>query len=262
MSKTIAICNQKGGVAKTTSTYNIATLSAMKGYKTLMIDLDSQASLTISTGAEPLDFEDNIATLFDDMINKKSKSLDVNSAIYPVEGIENLYLIPSIIDLASKETLLNTVTAKESTLKRILEKAIDDFDYIFIDCSPSLGNLTINALSTSDYLVIPTEADYLSYRGLGDLLSVVEDIKELINDKLKVMGIVVTKYESRVKDSNEVLEQLKKKYDILGIIKKSVTVKDGIYAGLPLVVNPKNDIAYEIKNEYEKIFNYIEKYED
>lgn len=260
MSKLIAICNQKGGVAKTTSTYNIATLSAMKGYKTLMIDLDSQASLTISSGAEPLDFEVNIATLFDDMINRKGRILDVNSAIYPVEEIDNLYLIPSIIDLASKETLLNTVTAKELTLKRILEKVIDEYDYIFIDCSPSLGNLTINALSASDYLIIPTEADYLSYRGLGDLLSVVEDVRELINEKLKVMGIIVTKYEARVKDSNDVLEQLESKYDILGIIKKSVTIKDGIYAGLPLVVNPRNEIAKDIKDEYAKIFDFIEEY--
>ncbi|MBU5428416.1 ParA family protein [Tissierella pigra] len=260
MSKIIAICNQKGGVAKTTTTYNIATLSAMKGYKTLMIDLDSQGSLTISTGAEPLDFEINIATLFEEMINKKSKNMDVRSAIYPVEGIENLYLIPSIIDLATKEALLNTVTAKELTLKRILEKVVDDYDYIFIDCSPSLGNLTINALSASDYLIIPTEADYLSYRGLGDLLSVVDDIKELINSKLEFLGVIITKYESRLKDANEVLEHLQSKYDVLGIVKKSVSIKDGIYAGLPLVVSPKNEIAKEIKEEYEKVFNYIENY--
>lgn len=259
MSKIIAICNQKGGVAKTTSTYNLATLSAMKGNKTLMIDLDSQASLTISTGGEPLEFEENIATLFEEMINKKSKKMDVRNAIYPVEEIENLYIIPSIIDLASKETLLNTVTAKELTLKRILEKVIDDYDYIFIDCSPSLGNLTINALSTSDYLIIPTEADYLSYRGLGDLLSVVEDIKELINSKLEFLGVVVTKYETRLKDSNEVLDHLKDKYELLGIVKKSVSVKDGIYEGLPLVVNPKNELAKEIKAEYEKVLEFIEK---
>lgn len=260
MSKIISICNQKGGVAKTTSTYNIATLSAMKGYKTLMIDLDSQGSLTISTGAEPLDFEENIATLFEEIINKKSKRMDVRNAIYPVEGIENLYLIPSIIDLAAKETLLNTVTAKESTLKRILEKVLDDYDYIFIDCSPSLGNLTINALSASDYLVVPTEPDYLSYRGLGDLLSVAEDIKELINSKLEFLGVIITKYEARLKDANEVLEHLKSQYEVLGIIKKSVTIKDGIYSGHPLVVNPKNEIAKEIKDEYEKVFNYIENY--
>lgn len=267
MSKTIAICNQKGGVAKTTSTYNIATLSAIKGYKTLMIDLDSQASLTISTGAEPLDFEENIATLFDDMINKKSKELNVRNSIYEVEGIENLYLIPSIIDLASKEALLNTVTAKELTLKRIIDKIKDDFDYIFIDCSPSLGNLTINALSTSDYLIIPSEADYLSYRGLGDLLSVVEDVKELINDKLEVMGIIVTKHEANTRDGKEVLEQLEKNYNVFGVIKKSVKIKDGIYEGVPLVLNTNKElkdvgIVEEIKDEYKKIFDYIEKYEE
>ena len=260
MSKIISISNQKGGVSKTTSTYNIATLSALKGYKTLMVDLDSQASLTISSGSEPLDYDKNIATLIDDVINKKNKNNNVNEAIYPVESIENLFIIPSIIDLASKETLLNTVTAKELTLKRILDKVKENYDFIFIDCGPSLGNLTINALSASDYLIIPTEADYLSYRGLKDLISVVEDVKELINDKLEFMGIIVTKYESRVKDSNEVLEELEKKYDVLGIVKKSVTVKDGIYAGLPLVVNPKNDIAKEIKAEYAKIFNFIENY--
>lgn len=259
MSKIMAICNQKGGVAKTTSTYNLAALSAMKGYKTLMIDLDSQASLTISTGGDPLDFKVNIATLFDEMINKKSKKIDVRNAIYPVEGIENLYLIPSIIDLATKEALLNTITAKELTLKRILEKVIDDYDYIFIDCSPSLGNLTINALSTSDYLIIPTEADYLSYRGLGDLLSVVDDIKELINSRLEFLGVIVTKFESRLKDSNEVLEHLEGQYDLLGVIKKSVSIKDGIYEGLPLVINPKNEIAKEIKEEYEKVLEFIEK---
>lgn len=258
MSKIIAICNQKGGVAKTTSTYNLATLSAMKGYRTLMIDLDSQASLTISAGKEPLNYEKNIASLFDNIINKETRNLDVKSAIYPIEKIENLSLIPSIIDLATKEALLNTVTAKEFTLKRILDRIIDDFDFIFIDCPPALGNLTINALSISDYVIVPTEADYLSYRGLIDLLATVEEIKELINNKLKVMGIVVTKFESNVKDAKEVLRQLKKKYNVLGIVKKSVTIKDGIYDGLPLVLNPKNKIAKEIKQEYEKVFKYIE----
>lgn len=260
MSKIISICNQKGGVAKTTSTYNIATLSAKKGYKTLMIDLDSQASLTIYTGLEPLDFEENIATLFDAMINKKSKELKITEAIYEVDAIKNLYLVPSIIDLASKETLLNTVTAKELTLQRILDKVSDEFDYIFIDCSPSLGNLTINALSTSDYLIIPSEADYLSYRGLGDLLDVVRDVKELINNKLEFMGIVVTKYESRIIDNIEVLEELENKYNVIGVVKKSIKVKEGIYDGLPLVLNATNDLAKEIKEEYKKVFNYIEKY--
>ena len=255
--KIISICNQKGGVAKTTSTYNIATLSALSGRKTLMIDLDSQASLTISTGTEPLDFENNIATIFDDIIQGQSKKVDVTKAIYPVADIENLFIIPSIIDLASKETLLNTVTAKEQTLKRILKHIKDDYDYIFIDCGPSLGNLTINALSASDLVLIPTEADYLSYRGLGDLLSVVDTIKELINDKLEVVGVIVTKFEPQVKDANDVLAQLQKQYNVLGIVKKSVTIKNGIYEGLPLAINPKNKLAQEIKDEYVKIFDAI-----
>lgn len=127
--------------------------------------------------------------------------MDVGSAIYPVEDIENLHLIPIIINLASKKTLLNTVTAKELTLKRILEKITRDYDYIFIDCSPSLGNLTISALSAANYVLIPIEAYYLSYRGLGDLLSVIEDIKDWINDKLEVTEVIVTRSESNVKDA-------------------------------------------------------------
>lgn len=253
----ISLCNQKGGVAKTTSTYNLATLSALKGYKTLMVDFDPQASLTISVGLEPLDYENNISSLIERTINKE-KNIDFSSYIYSINSINNLYIIPSMIDLATKEKMLYTITSREIILKKILKEIGNFFDFIFIDCPPTLGNLTINALSASDYLIVPTTADYLSYRGFNDLLETVEELTELTNENLKLLGVLITCFDGRVKDEKQILEIINKNYKLLGVIKKSVSIRQGIYAGLPITLEPKNKISNQIANEYKKTFSIIE----
>ena len=155
--KTIAIDNQKGGVTKTTATFNIAAAMAEQGKKVLMVDLDSQASLTISAGLEPLDMEYTVCDLL------KKRRVETAKCVYKLENIKNLSIIPSIIDLAALEMELQGRTSREKILSRSLKEIKDDYDYIIIDCPPQLSILTLNALAACDYVIIPCKTDYLSY---------------------------------------------------------------------------------------------------
>lgn len=259
MAKIIAICNQKGGVAKTTTTYNLAALCAMKGKKVLMIDLDSQGSLTISAGMEPLEYQnENISIAMNSYIDKRVETISIKSCIFPVKQIPKLYICPSLIDLASTEKQLVSATAKERVLGKILQEVLTEYEYIFIDCAPSLGNLTLNALACADYLLIPCETDYLAYRGLTDLICTVEEVTDLINGDLKIIGVVATKFEKGVIDANDVLDLLNKNFNVIGVIKKSSSIKKGIYDGLPVVsLNITTPQAKDIITEYQNVANYI-----
>ena len=231
-----AVANQKGGVLKTTTTYNVSKALANAGKRVLMVDLDSQASLTISTGHEPSEYQYTIC----DILKKRPESVD--RCIYNVS--ENLDMIPSIIDLASLEMELMSRTARESVLSRALEKA--NYDFILIDCPPQLSILTLNALAAANAVIIPCKTDYLSYRGLEQL--------DLVNPDLHIYGVVATLYEMVVKDHNEILEMLKKKYNVIGTTKKTALATKGIYDGKCVVErDPKSEIA----KEYVKIANII-----
>ena len=179
--KVIAIANQKGGVAKTTTTHNLGAAMAAAGKRVLLIDLDSQASLTISVGLEPL-------------------------------------------------------------------------DYILIDCPPQLSILTINALSCADGVVIPVKTDYLAYRGLTQLQDSIQEIQELINPELKVLGVIATLYDTRVGDDHDILDLLQKEYNLLGVIKRLAVAKKGIYDGLAAVEQAPSS---ELAKEYVAIANMI-----
>lgn len=252
MGKIIAVANQKGGVAKTTSTFNIAAVLAGKGKKVLMIDFDSQASLTISAGLEPRDYENNIVTI----LSNKSKKDVIQDCIVPLEKIPNLFLITSIIDLARVELELQGRTARERVLSRALEPICNDYDFIFIDCPPQLSVLTLNALAASDYVLVPCKTDYLSYRGLEQLEETIEDVRDCLNSKIKMLGVIATFYEKASSDDNDILRGLKEKYNVIGVVKKSVEVKKGIYDGIPIVLSKsKTDISKEMSKEYESIAN-------
>lgn len=249
----IAIANQKGGVAKTTTTHNLGVALAEKGKKVLLIDLDSQASLTISLGIEPLEIKRTVVDIL------KKKSVSIKECIYKVHA--NLDIVTSIIDLASMEVEMLSRASREKILDRAITPIKNDYDYILIDCPPQLSILTINALSCADGVIIPVKTDYLAYRGLTQLNDSISEIKELINDKLKIYGIIATFYETRVKDDKEILEMLKNEYNLIGIIKKQVAAKKGIYDGMAAVqAVPESDISKEyvkiadmiIKGKYER----------
>lgn len=233
--KCIILLNQKGGVAKSTSTYNLAAAKAAEGATVLMIDLDPQASLTIMAGIEPGEERlegHSTCNLFD---TKK----DPYDAIFKVSASElnNLYIIPSDIDLAETERDLILRMHSEVKLLKAIRKLKADFDYIFIDCPPQLGQLSINALVAADEIIIPCKTDYISYRGLRALLDTIEQIKdEDLNENIIIKGIIGTFYEDRVTDQRTILQMMKEKAPILGTIRKSADISRNVVKGLPVVL--------------------------
>ncbi|WP_292474500.1 AAA family ATPase [Methanosphaera sp.] len=245
MGRIISILNQKGGVGKTTSTYNLATCLAKLNYKVLMIDLDPQGSLTLMTGNDPMAFDNTIMDIFERKnINDCINNLPIN----------NLSFIPCNIKLSKFErTILRT-----SFLKSAISKIGFDYDYIFIDCPPSLGMLTLNALTASDYIIAPVETTPLSVFALDDLMDTVNELQDTDNPNLKFAGVIATKYASNTKLDNEMLNDLKRKYNVLGIIKNSVDAKKGIEDGLPCVeISPNSSIAKSYKEISENLINII-----
>ena len=246
MGTVIAFANQKGGVAKTTSTYNVGVSLARKGKKTLIIDLDSQASLTISAGLEPFDYENTIVSVL------RKNGVAIEKCTLPLQ--ENLKICPSRLELAQLEMEMIGRSMREMILKRALEPIRSDYDFILIDCPPQLSILTINALACSDFVIVPVKTDYLAYRGVELLMESIQDIKDLINPGISVLGIVATMYEQRVKDDNDILQALRDKYEVIGVIKKRAVAKKGVYDGLSVgEQDAKNDVA----TEYNKISDYV-----
>lgn len=250
--KVIAIANQKGGVAKTTTTHNLGVALATKGKRVLLIDLDSQASLTISVGLEPLEVKRTIV----DVLRKDG--VPVSECIEQIS--DQLHIVTSIIDLAPMEMELLSRASREKILDRALRPVRGEYDFILVDCPPQLSILTINALSCADGVIIPVKTDYLAYRGLTQLQDSIQEIQELINPELKVLGVIATLYEKRVADDNEILAALRKEYNLLGVIKRLAVAKKGIYDGLAVVEQTPGS---EISIEYNKIADMIiaEKFE-
>lgn len=245
----IALANQKGGVAKTTSTYNLACIAAEAGKRVLMVDLDPQASLTILCGMMPGGYEKGVCELFENGCDPFQCGYEVEKA-----GLECLYLIPSDILLAETEQAVTGKTAREKLLKKQLVKFRDDFDYIFIDCPPQLGILTTNALCAADRVVIPTKAEYLSYRGLRSLLRTIETVREEFNPALTLCGYLVTMYEKNINDQRDILELLEKEGEVLGAVKKSADSYRSILEGTPVVLsNPRSEVAQMYRAVAEKL---------
>ena len=244
--KVIAIANQKGGVAKTTTTHNLAVALADAGKKVLMIDLDSQASLTISVGLEPLEIQRTIVDVL------KKDGAPISECIQQLR--DNLHIVSSIIDLAPMEMEMLSRASREKILDRALKPVKGNYDFILIDCPPQLSILTIYALSCADGVVIPVKTDYLAYRGLTQLQDSIQEIQELINPELKVLGVIATLYDTRVGDDHDILDLLQKEYNLLGVIKRLAVAKKGIYDGLVAVEQAPSS---ELAKEYVAIANMI-----
>lgn len=252
--KVIAIANQKGGVAKTTTTHNLGAALAAAGKKVLLIDLDSQASLTISVGLEPLEVKRTIVDVL------KKDGTPIQESIQQLT--EQLHIVTSIIDLAPMEMEMLSRASREKILDRALKPVREIYDFILIDCPPQLSILTINALSCADGVLIPVKTDYLAYRGLTQLQDSIQEIQELINPGLKVLGVIATLYDTRVADDREILALLRKEYNLVGVIKRLAVAKKGIYDGLAAVEQaPNSDLAREYRAIAEMIVSGKEKRE-
>ncbi len=201
----IAFANQKGGVAKTTSVASIGAALAERGLRVLLIDLDPQACLTFSLGVDP----DTVEVSVHDVL---TGGTDLATAV--LECDEGLDLVPSTIDLAAAEATLLTRPGREFVLRTALEPSRAAYDVLLLDCSPSLGVLTLNALTAADALIVPMPCEMLSHRGVGQLLDTVADVQKILNKDLEVWGILPTLYDGRSNHSREVLADVGQRYDL------------------------------------------------
>jgi len=205
MAKVVSFSNQKGGVGKTTSCVNIAAQVGKKGKKVLMIDMDPQGNATSGLGLHKSKIK---KTIYDVIIGK----CDIKEAIIKTK-FSNLSVVPATIDLAGAELELHELDTDTNFTKIALDSINSDYDYIFIDCPPSLGMLTVEALSISDGVVIPMQCEFYSLEGMSQLFNTVKKIKQLYNPELRVVGILLTMYNGRLTLTNQVVAELKKYYE-------------------------------------------------
>jgi chromosome partitioning protein len=200
--KVISIFNQKGGVGKTTTSINLSSYLAMQGYKILNIDIDPQGNTTSGLGFDK-------RSLTESMYDILTSDATIDEIAKKSELIDNFYLIPSTMELAGAEVELISKDNRENILKNKISNMKSKFDYIFIDCPPSLGLLTINALTASDSVLIPIQCEFYALEGVGQLINTIQLVKKSLNKDLEVEGVIMSMYDGRTKLSNEVVSEVK-----------------------------------------------------
>lgn len=232
MGKIIAIANQKGGVGKTTSAINLSAGLGVLEKKVLLVDTDPQANSTSGVGYDPREIENGVYECLIGKVKAKDIILETKSP--------NLFLMPAHIDLVGAELELVNVENRENMMKNALSEIIDDFDYIIIDCAPSLGLLTLNSLTAAHSLIIPIQCEYFALEGLGKLLNTVKIVQRRLNPELTIEGLLLTMYDTRLRLSNQVVEEVKTHFQDLvfkTIIHRNVTLGEAPSYGETIIVH-------------------------
>ncbi len=226
----IAMCNQKGGVGKTTTTINLGAALAELGRRVLLVDFDPQGSLSVGLGVNPHTLEHSIY----DLLLSRDTSID---EVIDRTGVANLDILPSNIDLSAAEVQLVSEVAREQTLLRVLERVKSRYDVILIDCAPSLGLLTINALTAADKVIMPLETEFFALRGIALLTDTITKVTDRLNPRLEILGILGTMYDPRTLHNREVLERVVQAFGdrvFHTVIRRTVKFPETTVAGEPI----------------------------
>ncbi len=246
MGKAIAIFNQKGGVGKTTTNINLAACLAIKGKNILVLDIDPQGNTTSGLGISKTDNEYSTYDLLTD------SDLDINEAIVETQT-KGLDLIPGSVQLAGAEVELVQLDHRESRLKTALEPVKDRYDYIFIDCPPSLGLLTINSLTAVDSVLIPIQCEYYALEGVSQLMSTIEIVKKNLNADLEIEGVILSMFDGRTNLSIQVVEEVKKYFKekvYTTVIPRNVRLAEAPSYGMPIVIYDPKSTGAEAYSEF------------